>query len=125
MVMRAGFIEKPEVAYFKETEEPQINNPTDVKIKVKVTGICGSEVQLTMENTLGCVPPLLSGHEFAGEVVKLAAPSRSLRLATVLPQSPSTVAVTVSSVRPVNIICARIRKYWALITGAAPSVSIL
>ena len=42
--MRAGFIEKPEVAYFKETEEPQINNPTDVKIKVKVTGICGSEV---------------------------------------------------------------------------------
>ncbi len=46
-------------------------------------------------------------------------------LATVLPQSPSTVAVTVSSVRPVNIICARIKKYWALITGAAPSVSIL
>ena len=59
------------------------------------------------------------------QAMELAAPSRSLRLATVLPQSPSTVAVTVSSVRPVNIICARIRKYWALITGAAPSVSIL
>ena len=42
--MRAGFIEKPGAAYFKEVEEPQIVNDTDVKIQVKATGICGSEV---------------------------------------------------------------------------------
>lgn len=42
--MRAGFIEKPGAAYFKEVEEPQIVNATDVKIQVKAAGICGSEV---------------------------------------------------------------------------------
>ena len=42
--MRAGFIEEPGKAYFKEVPEPQIEKSTDVKIKVVVTGICGSEV---------------------------------------------------------------------------------
>ena len=69
--MRAGFIEKPEVAYFKETEEPQINNPTDVKIRVKVTGICGSEVHAYHGKHAWRVPPLVSGHEFAGEVCEV------------------------------------------------------
>ena len=73
--MRAGFIEKPEVAYFKETEEPQINNPTDVKIKVKVTGICGSEVHAYHGKHAWRVPPLVSGHEFAGEVCEVGSVS--------------------------------------------------
>ena len=37
--MRAGFIEEPGKAYFKEVPEPQIEKSTDVKIKVVVTGI--------------------------------------------------------------------------------------
>ena len=44
--MRAGFIEKPGAAYFKEVEEPQIVNDTDVKIQVKATGICLSLIHI-------------------------------------------------------------------------------
>lgn len=69
--MRSGFIEKPEVAYFKESEEPQIKNPNDVKIKVKVCGICGSEVHALHGRHAWRIPPLVSGHEFAGTVCEI------------------------------------------------------
>ena len=69
--MRAGFIEKPEVAYFKEIEEPQIQNPTDVKIQVKVTGICGSEVHAYHGKHPFRIPPVVSGHEFSGVIVEV------------------------------------------------------
>lgn len=62
--MRAGFIEKPEVAYFKEVEEPQIQNPTDVKIQVKVTGICGSEVHAYMASIRSAFRPLFPDMNF-------------------------------------------------------------
>lgn len=69
--MRAGFIEKPEVAYFKESEEPCIQGDRDVKIKVAVAGICGSEVHAYHGIHPFRVPPLVSGHEFAGTVVEV------------------------------------------------------
>lgn len=69
--MRAGFIEKPEVAYFKEVEEPQIQNLTDVKIQVKVTGICGSEVHAYHGKHPFRIPPVVSGHEFSGVIVEV------------------------------------------------------
>ena len=68
--MRAGFIEEPGKAYFKEVPEPQIEKSTDVKIKVVVTGICGSEVHAYHGKHAWRVPPLVSGHEFAGIVVE-------------------------------------------------------
>jgi len=69
--MRAGYIEKPEVAYFKEVKEPQIVNDTDVKIQVKVTGICGSEVHAFHGKHPFRIPPIVSGHEFAGVIVEV------------------------------------------------------
>lgn len=69
--MRSGFIEKPEVAYFKDSEEPCIQHPNEVKIRVKVTGICGSEVHAYHGKHAWRVPPLVSGHEFAGEVCQV------------------------------------------------------
>ncbi len=69
--MRAGFIEKPEVAYFKEVEEPRLQHPTDVKIQVKVTGICGSEVHAYHGKHPFRIPPVVSGHEFSGVIVEV------------------------------------------------------
>lgn len=69
--MRAGFIEKPGAAYFKEVEEPQIVNDTDVKIQVKATGICGSEVHAFHGKHPFRIPPVVSGHEFAGIIVEV------------------------------------------------------
>lgn len=69
--MRAGYIERPEVAYFKEVEEPEIINDTDIKIQVKATGICGSEVHAFHGKHPFRIPPVVSGHEFAGVIVEI------------------------------------------------------
>ncbi len=69
--MRAGFIEKPEVAYFKDVEEPILSDPRSVKIQVKATGICGSEVHAFHGKHPFRIPPVVSGHEFSGVVVEI------------------------------------------------------
>ena len=78
--MRAGFIEEPGKAYFKEGPEPQIEKSTDVKIKVVVTGICGSEVHAYHGKHAWRVPPLVSGHEFAGIVVEVGSDVTSVKV---------------------------------------------
>ena len=78
--MRTGFIEEPGKAYFKEVPEPQIEKSTDVKIKVVVTGICGSEVHAYHGKHAWRVPPLVSGHEFAGIVVEVGSDVTSVKV---------------------------------------------
>lgn len=69
--MRAGFIEKPMKAYFiNDAPEPQLERDTDVKIQVRATGICGSEVHAYHGKHPWRVPPVVSGHEFSGVVVE-------------------------------------------------------
>jgi len=70
--MRAAYIEKPFTALFRnDLPEPQITEANQVKIKVVVTGICGSEVHAYHGIHAWRVPPLVSGHEFAGTVVEV------------------------------------------------------
>src|SRR5574344_1081564 len=67
--MRAGFIEEPMKAVFRDDmPEPQITEDNQVKIQVKVTGICGSEVHAYHGKHAWRVPPVVSGHEFAGVI---------------------------------------------------------
>lgn len=70
--MRAGFIEKAECAYFRDDmPEPQITASDEVKIQVRVTGICGSEVHAYHGRHAWRVPPVVSGHEFSGIVCEV------------------------------------------------------
>ena len=72
--MRAGYIEAPLKAYFRDDiEEPQIENDTDVKIRVRVCGICGSEVHAYHGLHPFRIPPMVSGHEFSGDIVEVGA----------------------------------------------------
>jgi len=66
--MKAGYIEVPYKAYFKEVEEPQITKDNEVKVQVKFTGICGSEVSAYHGTHPYRIPPLISGHEFSGVI---------------------------------------------------------
>lgn len=69
--MRAGYIDGIKMASFRvDLPEPQIQQPQDVKIKVVAAGICGSEVHAYHGVHPFRVPPLISGHEFAGIVVE-------------------------------------------------------
>lgn len=71
--------------------DPQIEDDRDVIIKMSACAICGSDLHL-MD---GYIPFMekgdILGHEFMGEVVEVAARTRSSRSATAL-SSPSQSA---------------------------------
>ena len=69
--MRAAFIEKIGKIRFVDAKEPQIEHDNEVKIQVKTTGICGSELHAFQGTHPFRIPPLISGHEFAGQVVEV------------------------------------------------------
>ncbi|MFI5957355.1 scyllo-inosose 3-dehydrogenase [Cryptosporangium sp. NPDC051539] len=61
-----------------ERETPQLRGPTDVLVKVRAVGICGSDVHLFETDADGYVLlpyrvrlPVVPGHEIAGEVVEV------------------------------------------------------
>ncbi len=70
--MRAGYFEAVRVAYFRDDwPEPQITKPDDVKIHIRKCGICGSEVHAYHGKHPFRIPPIVSGHEAAGDVVEV------------------------------------------------------
>ncbi|RPB04387.1 GroES-like protein [Choiromyces venosus 120613-1] len=59
---------------FEERPVPKIQNPTDVLIRVNVTGICGSDVHYWQHGRIGdfiLEAPMVLGHESAGTVVEI------------------------------------------------------
>ena len=70
--MRAGYFEAVRVAYFRDDwPEPQITKPDDVKVRIRNCGICGSEVHAYHGKHPFRIPPIVSGHEAAGDVVEV------------------------------------------------------
>jgi L-iditol 2-dehydrogenase len=57
---------------------PEIG-PDDILVRVRACGICGSDVHGFDGSTGRRIPPLVMGHEAAGEVAKLGANVRDLR----------------------------------------------
>jgi len=58
----------------KEVPTPQINNPKDVLVKMKVVGVCGSDVHYYLTGKIGSQVvqyPFPVGHEGAGIVEKI------------------------------------------------------
>ncbi|MEJ0043047.1 MAG: alcohol dehydrogenase catalytic domain-containing protein [Rhizomicrobium sp.] len=67
-------------AVFKELSRPlaietiadPVPGPTDIVLKVKTCGICGSDLHMTEPGTIMPLPPgAVMGHEFAGEVMEV------------------------------------------------------
>jgi L-gulonate 5-dehydrogenase len=55
----------------QEVEKPQISNATDVLVKVKRVGICGSDMHIYHGTNPLATLPRVVGHEVAGEVVEI------------------------------------------------------
>jgi L-iditol 2-dehydrogenase len=58
----------------QEVPDPMILNPDDVKIKLKVIGVCGSDIHYYINGKIGSQVvkyPFPVGHEAAGEVVEI------------------------------------------------------
>lgn len=67
--MKAAVVVENEVVKYMDVEEPQAK-PGTVKVKVKASGICGSDIPRVLHNGVHFYPIVL-GHEFAGDVVEV------------------------------------------------------
>ena len=51
--------------------EPEIEHPSDVKVKIKRVGICGSDMHIYYGTNPLATYPRIVGHEVAGEIVEV------------------------------------------------------
>lgn len=77
--MQALILEEPCKLQLRDVAEPEIG-PQDVLIKVIACGICGSDVHGYDGSTGRRIPPLIMGHEAAGEIASLGSEVRSFQV---------------------------------------------
>jgi L-iditol 2-dehydrogenase len=70
MMMKAVIVESPYTVVIKEIADPTVGE-NDVRIKVKTAGICGSDIHTYKGLHPFRKPPVVIGHEVAGEVVEI------------------------------------------------------
>lgn len=69
--MKAAVVTANEVVEYLEVAEPQVA-PESIKVRVMVSGICGSDIPRVLHHGVHFYPIVL-GHEFSGEVVEVGA----------------------------------------------------
>lgn len=74
--MKALVWEAPRVMMLREQPKPAVG-AGEILIKVAHVGICGSELSGYLGHNALRVPPLVMGHEFAGDIVDLGAETQS------------------------------------------------
>ncbi|EMR06636.1 Sorbitol dehydrogenase [Bhargavaea cecembensis DSE10] len=77
--MKAVHIPEPHTLNIIEMEKPEIRNSTDVLVKVKRAGICGSDMHIFHGTNPLATYPRITGHEVAGEVVETGTGVNHLR----------------------------------------------
>ncbi|MDR1400276.1 MAG: zinc-binding alcohol dehydrogenase family protein [Treponema sp.] len=76
--MKIGIIEKPGVLNIAERDIPKVETSTDVLVKVKRLGICGSDIHIFHGRNPFAVYPRVWGHEIVGEVVETGSAASAL-----------------------------------------------
>ncbi|MGE0018720.1 MAG: zinc-binding alcohol dehydrogenase family protein [Draconibacterium sp.] len=69
--MKAVLVTQPHHIVIEERRQPEISEPNEVLIKVKVGGICGSDVHIYHGTSSVATYPRVIGHEIVGEIVEV------------------------------------------------------
>ena len=69
--MRAIVVREPEKMILEQWEMPQITQPDQVLVKIRYSGICGSDVGVYHGKNPYAVYPVVIGHEASGEVISV------------------------------------------------------
>jgi L-iditol 2-dehydrogenase len=77
-MMKAAVFEKPGVIKVKEVPVPEIGD-NEVLIKIKYTGICGTDWSIYNGWYSADKLPMIPGHEFSGVIAKLGKKARGLK----------------------------------------------
>jgi threonine dehydrogenase-like Zn-dependent dehydrogenase len=72
------FVASREVA-ITTVPDPEIQAPTDVLVRVRLAGVCGSDLHVYQGREVGLDAGAVMGHELVGEVVEVGREVRSLR----------------------------------------------
>lgn len=76
--MKAAVVVKNEVVEYQDIEEPKVE-PGTVKVRVKMSGICGSDIPRVLHHGVHFYPIVL-GHEFSGDVVEVGEGVENIRV---------------------------------------------
>ncbi|MGA2477824.1 MAG: alcohol dehydrogenase catalytic domain-containing protein [Spirochaetia bacterium] len=76
--MKAAVFEKPNVITIKQVPVPEIADD-EVLIKVKYTGICGTDWSIYTGKYSADKLPMIAGHEFSGVVVQVGRKARGVK----------------------------------------------
>lgn len=71
--MRAAVYFKPGKVEIDEVQEPILESG-DIKIKVELCGVCGSDIKTYVRGTPYTIPPAVLGHEVVGRVMESRTP---------------------------------------------------
>jgi threonine dehydrogenase-like Zn-dependent dehydrogenase len=77
-MMKAAVVEKPNVISLRQVPVPEIADD-EVLIKVKYTGICGTDWSIYTGKYSADKLPLIAGHEFSGIVAQIGKKARGLK----------------------------------------------
>ncbi|MDA4114340.1 MAG: zinc-dependent alcohol dehydrogenase family protein [Thaumarchaeota archaeon] len=61
-----------------EVDDPRIVDASDVLVRVRACGICGTDIKMLHGEYEGTTPPVILGHEFSGEVTKVGPAVKNL-----------------------------------------------
>lgn len=78
-MMKAAVFEKPKVITVKQVPVPEIGDD-EVLIRVKLTGICGTDWSIYTGKYSADRLPLIAGHEFCGEIEQLGRNAKGLKV---------------------------------------------
>lgn len=84
--MKAAVLHGNRDLRFEEIETPQVK-PGYVKVRIRATGICGSDVPRVLHNGAHFYPIVL-GHEFSGDVVEIGEGVKSLAVGDTVSGAP-------------------------------------
>ncbi len=78
--MKSAQIVEKKIIKVVDAAEPQIVNSTDVKVRVKAVGICGTDLHIFKDGRADVVFPRIMGHELSGEVVEIGSDVKELKI---------------------------------------------
>lgn len=78
--MKAVRVNKPMDLEVVEIEEVQISKPNEIKVQVKATGVCGSDVGIYKGTNPMAVYPRIIGHEMSGQIVEVGEDVKNFKI---------------------------------------------
>ncbi|NLJ47649.1 MAG: alcohol dehydrogenase catalytic domain-containing protein, partial [Treponema sp.] len=77
--MKALVLEEYKRFAYRDVPDPDLRGPEDVIVRVRAAAICGSDVHGMDGSTGRRRPPVIMGHEAAGDIVRVGSEVRRFK----------------------------------------------